>query len=87
MFRKYKKRFGLCLFLRSSSVYIFVTRTFAFVHQVRRVAGGNDNDVNSEEDSEEEDEDDTEEGEGEGNENQDAYYKLGETSGSKLVDK
>ena len=53
---------------------------------MRRVAGGNNEDVNSEEDSEEEEEEDTEEGE-EGDENQDAYYKLGETSGSKLVDK
>eukprot|EP01036_Dinobryon_divergens_P028325 gene28325-37256_t len=53
--------------------------------KVRRVAGGNNEEVNSEEDSEEEEEEDTEEGEED--ENQDVYYKLGETSGSKLVDK
>lgn len=52
---------------------------------MRRVAGANNEDVNSDEDSEEGEEDGTEEGEGD--ENQESYYKLGETSGSKLVDK
>ena len=54
---------------------------------MRRIAGANNEDVNSDEDSEEGEEDGTEEGEGEGDENQESYYKLGETSGSKLVDK
>ena len=54
---------------------------------MRRVAGANNEDVNSDEDSEEGEEEGTEEGEGEGDENQESYYKLGETSGSKLVDK
>ena len=53
---------------------------------MRRIAGANNEDVNSDEDSEEGEEDGTEEEE-EVDENQESYYKLGETSGSKLVDK
>ena len=52
---------------------------------MRREAGANNQEVNSEEDSDEESEDENEEEKDE--EDNEEYYKLGTTSGSKLVDK